>query len=228
MHARAFNHLIQRLRERLDSRPDSHHANRILSHLQKLEGAASALDKVKANRNPMDTESAHKRKVAKAAEKLRDAAARIDAAINDEVVRGTAEISTLIDKAAGLVPGDYDQEIRSALRAMDPQQRHKILQDALEAGDSQTIAATCLCPALLSGVDAEQQRWTLETLRHRKAGDLMGTLEDLGEAFKTAQSATELTRMTFDENYRADEQANIDKAEAAAVEAETALNAIAD
>ena len=176
----------------------------------------------------MDTEAAHSRKVAKAAKGLQTDLARVDRQINEIAVSGFKEIGELMDVQTGLVEGEYSAEIRSAFRGMTERQRSDTLMAALSDSNSEVIAAIGLSPAILSGVTKEHQDRYLDAIRQQKAPELIRESEDLSEALNTATAASRLAGMMFDENYKASEQAAIDRAESDTAEAEAALTASMD
>lgn len=221
--SKAFNNLTSRLAERLEGRDNNNHSVRILTLIEKLENGASALDKVREAKNPMDTEAAHSRKVAKAAQRLQAESRRIDGLINEIVTIGYREIDNLMTEQTGLVQGEYSAEIRAAFRTMDEKQRTATLIAALKDGNSEVVAAIGLSPAILSGVtEADQQRY-LGAIREMKAPELIVESEDLSEALQTATAARDLAGIMFDANYNHAEQTAIDRAELATAEAEAAL-----
>lgn len=223
MDSKAFNNLTSRLAERLQGRDNNNHSVRILTLLERLERQAGALDKVRAARNPLDTEAAHARKVAKAAKRLQAESKKIHDQISEISVQGFAEIGQLLEAQTGLVQSEYAGELRATFRSMDDKQRTATLNAALANGDSETIAAIGLSPAILSGVTEEAQTRYLDAIRQMKAPDLIQESEDLNEALQTAGAASELAGILFNENYDSEKQSAIDAAEQAAAEAETAL-----
>ena len=69
----------------------------------------------------------------------------------------------------GLIQGEYSAEIRSAFRGMTDKERTNTLNRALANGDSETIAAIGLSPAILSGVTEEAQTRYLDAVRQQRA-----------------------------------------------------------
>jgi hypothetical protein len=219
----AFNKLNERLAERLDSRQNSRHAKKILGLLERLANQSEAVEKVRAARNPLDTEAAHSRKVAKAAKRLEAEAHRIDEEINEITVAGYKEISEAIDTRAGLVEGKHAGEIRAALRGLNEKQRNDTMLAAMKEGNSDVIGAVGLAPAILSGLTQERQAHYIDTIRQHRAPELILESEDLAEAFSTAEAARQAAAKMFAANYDSDEQLAIDRAELASSEAEAVL-----
>jgi hypothetical protein len=171
--AKAFSSLTSRLADRLQGRANNNHSVRILTLIERLENQAGALDKVRAAKNPIHTEAAHSRTVAKAAKRLRAESLRIDGLINEIAILGFKEIGELMTEQTGLVESEYSGEIRAAFRGMDEKQRTATLLAALHEGDSATIAAVSLPPAVLSGVTPKDQERYLGAIREMKAPELI-------------------------------------------------------
>ena len=223
LNSQSFASLTGRLADRLNGRANNNHAVRILTLVERLERQAGALDKVRAARNPMDTDAAHRRKVAKAAKRLQAESMKTDEIINDISVLGFKEIAELMESQTGLTEDEYSAEIRAAFRGMTEKQRSDTLVVALKEGDSRTIAAVGLPPAVLSGVLVGDQERYLDAIRQMKAPELILESEDLSEALQTATAARQLAGLMFDESYNPTEQTTIDKAERDTAEAEKAL-----
>lgn len=221
--AKAFNNLTSRLAARLEGRDNNNHSVRILTLIERMERQAAALEQVRLARNPIDTEAAHARKVAKAAKRLQDEAKKIDGLINEISVLGFKEIGELMTAQTGLEQSDYSAEIRTAFRGMTARQRSDALNAALANVDSEVIAAIGLSPAIFSGVTQQEQERYLDAVRQMKAPELIQESEDLSEALSTATAASKLAAIMFSENYDGERQTAIDAAEQAAAEAETAL-----
>ena len=100
--AKAVSNLTSRLAKRLEGRDNNNHSVRILTLIERLENGAAALDKVRAARNPLDTEAAHSRKIATASKRLQSQAQKIDGLINEISVIGFKEIGELMESATGL------------------------------------------------------------------------------------------------------------------------------
>jgi broad specificity phosphatase PhoE len=221
--AKAFSNLTSRLADRLQGRDNNNHSVRILTLIEKLERQASALDQVRAAKNPIDTAAAHARKVAKAAKRLRAESDRIDGLINEIVTIGYREIGELMEAQTGLVQGDYSAEIRASFRGMTEKQRSDTILTAMSEGNSEVIAAVSLSPAILSGLDPNVQERSVEAIRQMKCPELIEESDDLSEALQTASAAKELAGIMFSENYDHAEQTAIDQAELDAASAESEL-----
>jgi DNA repair exonuclease SbcCD ATPase subunit len=117
-HGRAIRTLIERLEARIEGTEETP-AHNVAALLTRLERQTAALQKLRASKNPLDTDAAHSRKIATAAQKMRAEASRIQATIKTVVTSGLAELSNAVDKKAGLIPGEHAAEIRAALREMD-------------------------------------------------------------------------------------------------------------
>lgn len=222
----AFRALSKRLADRLErhgGRVD-HPCVKILSMIQHMEQRAAALDKVRLSRHPLDTEAAHVRKVAKAAQKMRNESTEIRSRINIVYSQAAAEIVDAIDKQAGLVEGKYDAEIRAAFLKMSDTKRSETLTKALKEGNSEIIAAVCNAPSILSGVDEVLKANMLDGIRKLKSADLLEDFDELNEALHTASAAGRVTDAMFQDNYDSQKMAEIDKLEAEAEAAQAALN----
>jgi hypothetical protein len=225
LEASSFSNLTERLSGRLDSRPNSRHAKKILSLIEKMEIQAAALDKTRKARNPVETEAAHSRKVAGVARKLQAEATRVREEVSDIYVAGVAELGNAIDFNSELVQTEHSAEIRAAFRNMTGKQRSDTLNAALQEGNSEIIASVGMVPSILSGVTADVQQRYMDVIRQQKAPDLIAQKEDLAEAYDAADAADKLAGIIFAENYDPGKQSAIDKAERDSAEAATELAA---
>lgn len=116
-----------------------------------LEGLESIIEK----RDPTITEAAHKLRVSQAAKKLTQRAADTLDKINDYSHDGLNRLSDRIDEVAGLRPNEYAGEIRTAVRALKPDERRNVLKRALDSGDAATVAALVDAPSVVTGIEPE-------------------------------------------------------------------------
>lgn len=128
-----------------------------------------------------------------------------------------------MDERCNLKPSEFSAEIRSAFRGMDDKAKISALNAALASGDGETIASLCRCPSLLSGIDQEQQERYIRNLQEAKCPDLLEAMADLDESISVAEAVSRTAQMMFDASYNHQQQREIDAAEAAAQQAEAAL-----
>ena len=198
-------------------------AYQMLSLIERVGKNVNAVNKVRENRNPMDTDAAHSRKVAKAAQLMREQTRMIDQTALKLYQLSVERINKEIDQQAGLVEGKFDQEIRTAFRGLSEKQRADTLSEALKNGNSEVIAAVCLGPSVLSGVDDKSRNEFIRDLRKAKAPQLLEDLDEIHNAMSITNVAREIADNLFNDSYDPKKQAEIDRAEAQAKTAQEML-----
>lgn len=223
MISKAFGEITTRLSKRAEQNPHSNYSQSVLRYIGQIGLQADSFEAVRRNRNPLDTDAAHARKVANAARDLKNEAARVDARISDVYSAGLSELLRDIDKQAGIEETKYSAEIRQALRSMSEQQRAEVMHQAMREGNSEIISAVSLAPSLLTGVNPDLVSTAADHVRRTKAPELMEAWDLLNEVSSTATSVLRMADNIYNGNYNAAEQQRIDVAEQAANAAEQQL-----
>lgn len=127
------------------------------------------IEKMARSRNPMDTEAAHAKKVALAAEKMRQSFDRSRERVERLRDSSLASIDADIDAKTRLQPTAQSAEIRAVLRQMDNPARLAALVKAIDAKDTATLAAIADGNQITTGLDDEVRLRLLDTFRMRTA-----------------------------------------------------------
>jgi hypothetical protein len=137
-------------------------ARRIQQEVSRLHRGAEALDKVSANRSPLDTVEAHTKKVATIARKFD---AEVTSSINriSDISRdGRKAVERRIDDKVNLKPDAFAGEIRATFRAMSGKDRMELLARLVKENRGPELAAIVKAPPILTGI-SEAQRARFES-----------------------------------------------------------------
>jgi len=129
-------------------------------------------------------------------------------------------LSEPMEQQAGT--GIINGEIRAHAKSLKPDERNKLIADALQSGDSKTIAALLGAPAYLSGLrDVEKDRYT--RMYHESTNpDLTKRLEVMRQAKEKLEQARPVIFKELERAVGAS-KFEIEKLKAASSEAEAAL-----
>lgn len=124
-----------------------------------------------------------------------------DAAKASDRSRERAEMEIKAERAQiesdlGLVENHRAAEIRQLLRGMNPDERGKLLQEAVAARDPETIAAVTSGPAFLSGLTSEQVKALRRQYEATYAGERLARIDALTKAVEINR-ATALEALRF-------------------------------
>lgn len=157
-----------------------------------------------ASRDPTETEAAHLAKSKKAADRWFQRTAKAhDAALERANGALTATRLEMKDRLK-LNETQHAGEIRSHIRSLDKSSRRELLEQAIESGDSDTLAAVLEGPAYLSGLNSEHQAMYRSKFAALHAGDLLKREQKLQESIellnKTGDAADRAMGHLFDPN----------------------------
>ena len=196
-------------------------------HCDATQAAGNALESLnqdfervlflRSNRSTMDTQHSHLQKVKNNFDKMLSQHARQVDAAKFKIDRELATIEETKKKSLGPA-SKHSQEIRSVLRNMTEEKRSEFVQAAMDAKDTETLAAIIDAPPVLSGFDEKALSWIkrrslealipAETFTREKsllkardaifeAVNVLLTDEDVivgGDTFKEYQNAEKLIR----------------------------------
>lgn len=221
---KALAAMADRMAKMIDDRGGSRTAGQMQAEVNRLKAGAEALDKVRANRSPLDTPEAHALKVAKLAQKFDR---EVTAAINrfgSIVHEGLQAVQKRIDEKIDLRPNAFAEEIRAAFRTLDRKAKLQLLGDLVRDNRGPELAAIIKAPPLLSGLPAADIASYEKAILSTHAGDEVAEQAWLGEMFETsitaANTAGDLARSFIDPS----ELARIERADALASEAGAAFD----
>jgi len=190
-----------------------------------LDEAARALRDLHATRNPTETDGAHTKRVATAAQKF---AKEIEAARERaaKVARdGLAGIEAQISTKAKLVPDAYAAEVRAMWRGMTSTEQVRLLSELIEQNRGPEFAAIVKAPRTLTGMPEAQRQHYEAAYVEKHAGpellDRRGVADALEAANVAAGVAAEIASAYNDPGTLRD----IARAEAAAAAASKKFDA---
>ena len=170
--------------------PDHPTALRLQSEVNKLRNGAEALDKVRANRSPLDTREAHALKVGKLAKQFESEAI---ASLNRSIqywAEGYDDIERRIAQKVDLTPNAFAQEIRSAFRTLSRKDKIELLGQLVKENRGPELAAIVKAPSVLSGIsDDERAKFEESIIGMHASAEIeeRAKLEDVFNAMNRAQ-----------------------------------------
>lgn len=147
---------------------------------ESVANAVIRVERMAAKPDPFHTRAAHLRGLEQQQHRaMKQAAQAVDtakAAIEGHYDRLAA------DEAEALEPDDFATEIRTHFRALAPNKRIALVQDAIKQGDAKTVAAVFSGPAYLSGLTGEQQEQYRSQYLQANLPELHAKRQRLGKA----------------------------------------------
>lgn len=153
--SRALRQIYDRAVAALPS--DDFRSRSLCAHMNRLVSGLEALESMAETRDPTRTDDHHVKKVADGARAYMKKCEEIAEILNDL----NREHSTALDRAiiekASLLPGQYAEETRRALRELPAEGRNTALLNALDSNNAAVIAAVTDpdIPSFVSGVDPQ-------------------------------------------------------------------------
>lgn len=154
---RALSAIAEHMEKNIKARGDNATALNMLALTNRLALGATALDNVRASRNPLDTPEAHALKVAKLAKKYDSEAAEAINRFGSIVHAHNQDLQSRIDQKINLKPDAFASEIRSAFRTLSRQEKVKLLGELVEGNRGPELAAIVKAPAVLTGISELEQ-----------------------------------------------------------------------
>lgn len=177
---------VRALNERLNARLAEHnntHANNFKGEHNRLLSGLDAIVHIRANPNIAETPAAHILRLSKAANKLKDEAAKAKTkAFNNYLQYKTAITSELMSVTGMDKPSPYASEIRAAVKGMEMKDRLEYLRQLAESGDGSSFAAIINAPEILTGVPRNIADDYSKVLFKSKAPELVQMESDVTEA----------------------------------------------
>jgi hypothetical protein len=161
--------------------PGNDRTRPVYSELYNIMLPVEGIEKIARARNPMDTEAAHAKKVAIAADKLRQSLERSRDKVEKLRDSSLAAIDADISVKTRLQPTAQAAEIRAILRQMEKPARLSALTKAIESNDTATLAAIADGNELTTGLDDEIRLRLLDTYKLRTVPDLYNERQRLME-----------------------------------------------
>jgi hypothetical protein len=152
--------------------PSNDRTRPVYAELTTILLPVDGIEKMARSRNPLDTEAAHAKKVALAAEKMRQSFDRSRERVERLRDASLAAIDADINAKTRLQPTAQSAEIRAVLRQMDNPARLAALVKAIDAKDTATLAAIADGNQITTGLDDEVRLRLLDTYNMRTAPDL--------------------------------------------------------
>jgi hypothetical protein len=172
--------------------PENDRTRPVAGELFNLTLPVEGIERIAATRNPMETEAAHAKKVAQAAEKVRQSVQRTRDKIEALSASSLAAIEGDITTRTRLQPTAQAAEIRAILRQMKQPDRLAAITKAIDSKDFATLAAIADGNELTTGLDDEARNRMLDSYRMRVAPDLFNERERLLEIRRHVPQMVEL------------------------------------
>ncbi len=176
--------------------PSNDRTRPVYAELFNIMLPVEGIEKIARARNPMETEAAHAKKVALAAEKLKQSLERTREKVELLKESNLAAIDADITARTRLQPTAQAAEIRAILRQMKHSDRLATITKAIDSKDSATLAAIAEGNELTTGLDDEIRLRLLDTYKMRAVPDLyeerqrlMEISQHVPKMFETAMTA---------------------------------------
>jgi hypothetical protein len=197
----------------------------VLQELNQLVEGATALENLRAARNPTETDAAHIKRVASAAQKYAKEVEAVFERANKAVSAGLGAIEARIRAKTQLVPDAYAAEVRALYRGMSNAEKVKLLGELLDEKRGPEFAAIIKAPRSLTGMpEAQRQQFEAAFIAKHAAEELIDQ-QGLREALDTANIAVETARQIATAYDNPSTLAEIARAEAAAAAASKTFDA---
>lgn len=166
-------------------------ATEMRGDVARLHAAAAALDNVRNNRSPLDTEAAHALKLAKQARRFDP---QITAVINAAMERHRSASDNLrkrIDEKVNFkIDPDDAREIRAVFRSMKHAERVEALEKLLKNGRGPELHAIVSGTELTTGIDDKMRLAFRDSYVAKHAAEEMAEREALQEDLDSLLAAT--------------------------------------
>jgi len=194
------------------------------SKLARMVDAVKALEDVSKSADPYETPAAHLKKVSEMSKRLQSRVKAAKAEATEALEAERARYQDRIREKANLRPTENAAEIRAVLRGMKKQERHDVLQKAMDNGDTDILSAVASGSELLTGIEDQLRTAFVDHYARKVAPEYFHEIEQI-------DGLSEHLPMVFEQfelaaNDAGDPQllADNDAMAAKAKEAEDALN----
>ena len=220
LHGRTLAAMVERMMK------PQHAPKAVNAKLAAAAGAVLQLEKLAANRNPMETDAAHAKRVASAAGQLKAKIARLEGELAEETQRQRERLNREIQEKARLAPSQHAAEIRAALRAADEKTRLKVARDALAEPESgaEILAAIAEGNSVTTGLSDATRRQFVELFQKTQAPELFEELSAMDEILEHAPQIVGIAKQASAEAVNPAYIEEISAAEKAAQEAQDAFS----
>ena len=218
---RAIAALADRMVRDMEGHP---FALRMQAEVNRLRNGAEALDRVVANRSPLDTPSAHALKVAKMARQLDGEICGTINRLGAIAREGVQDVQRRIDMKVDLKPDSFASEIRAAFRSLDCAEKAKLINRLVKENRGPELAAIVKAPSVLTGITDEQRAAYEKSMLSTHAGAEVDENARLEEVFGSAMTACGTTGRYCTSLIDPGKLAEIERGASAADEAGNAFN----
>ena len=160
-----------------------------VSQVVRVQHGVDAIDELSRNRNPMETDAAHFKKVSLHAKNLKLKAEKAKRDIQDSMRQSVIKLEEETTAKTNLIEGKYSNEIRAAYRSMENSERAKAINQAIVEKDAPTVAAIVKAPAVLTGFTNDELTRYQTEYKNLVAPDYMGKLEGILDNEQLASTA---------------------------------------
>ncbi len=123
----------------------------------RLRDGVNALGTLNSTPNPTETQAAHQKRVAVAAQKFDQSITATRARMQSIVHEGLYEIAKRVDLKVDLHQDGFASEVRASFRQMSDVERVAVLHELAESNRGPELAALIKSPRLLTGLSEETQ-----------------------------------------------------------------------
>lgn len=194
------------------------------SHTARLADAAKALSALHSVRNPTETEGAHIKRVATAAQKM---AKEVEAArerVQKTAHDGLSLLQARIAAKTNLKPDAYAAEVRAVFRTLPHTEQVKLLSELIDQARGPEFAAIVKAPRTITGLQEDMRAKFESAYISRHAAEELLDEAAIKEAAEAASVAVETAGLFAAEYNDPAKLAEISKAEAAAAAAAKAFD----
>ncbi len=197
--------------------------------MQGVASATRALEGVMMNRNPVDTDAGHLKKVHQAGERLAKSLEATRSRGTDLLNSTMQELTGQLRSRSGIRPPEnmaevvQQSEIRQAMQRLSPKERSDVALAALKNGDALTINAIANGAPFLSGLEKERIDALVESHQRKTAPDVMEEFDAVLEADHSLQAAIRAAERAATDARDEVAMQRIMRAESAAGEADRAF-----
>jgi hypothetical protein len=217
----AIGAIVDRMTSNIGDHPA---ARQLKAEADRLRRGAEALDNVRRNRAPADTNEAHTLKVAKAARKYE---AEVEAAVtraNQIWGSGITDVNRRIVEKVNLKADDFAKEIRTAFRELDSKTKVDRINQMVEENRGPELAANVDAPAILTGISDQQCAMYRQAIISKHAAAELEEQEKLEEVFGASLDAAKAAKGLVSRLADPGELAHIEHVDAVAKEASAAFH----
>lgn len=181
-----------------------------------LKLSLDSLETMRQTPDPRMTTAGHFDAVnSKADEMLQKIQERQETALNTGI-QEAMKLRQKINDQTILHENSHSAEIRGRLAAMPQEERRALLDEAVETGQPELVAAVVKAPAMLSGMEQAEADGLRRQYVQKHAGELLGVLDAVNKSNDHLMAAYEQAQVWLKRVQNHDHDGHSQKAEAAA------------